>query len=412
MNNTNIKHINPSKLDIVMQEDGYCLYYDYHPLLINNTRIVADSPKILNYLITELTFNISDDSYKNRLIKSYIDFLVTKDFAAKFNNLKEQIRNDYFLKKKLHQQIDVNESKKIFELYEKEQFALAFIFNSSTSITKAFSIFLKENGFNDFYDDEQNSERLYLFINEYITNLSKIEKFIVLFLNDTYNSGILLPLLLIAKKISPLEFTNSLISIKLLSENDSELNDSTCKELYKKTHYEVLKIKEFVDIIIAADSESDSLFNIINSGESNNLEFKSTLRWNLRDNKKDTAIEHSALKTIAAFLNSNGGTLLLGVKDNGEILGIETDSFENIDKFQLHLWNLIKVSLGQDLNPYINSYFETVENKTVCIVKCLKSKIPVFLNHKGYDEEFYIRVGPGSVKLGLKDTHNYILENF
>ena len=61
-------------------------------------------------------------------------------------------------------------------------------------------------------------------------------------------------------------------------------------------------------------------------GESKTLEFKSTLRWNTKEDRKDDkVITHSALKTVAAFLNTDGGDLLIGVRDDGSIIGIERD---------------------------------------------------------------------------------------
>jgi len=47
------------------------------------------------------------------------------------------------------------------------------------------------------------------------------------------------------------------------------------------------------------------------------------------------------LKAIVAFCNSAGGELLIGVADDGSIVGIEHDGFSNEDKFQLHLRNLL-----------------------------------------------------------------------
>jgi type I restriction enzyme R subunit len=69
-------------------------------------------------------------------------------------------------------------------------------------------------------------------------------------------------------------------------------------------------------------------------GESKTLEFKSTLRWNLKEDRQDDKfVTHAVLKTIAAFLNTDGGDLLIGVADDGSIVGIERDQLESDDKF-------------------------------------------------------------------------------
>ena len=87
--------------------------------------------------------------------------------------------------------------------------------------------------------------------------------------------------------------------------------------------------------------------DMVATGETPTLEFKSTLRFNLRAERHDDQITHTCVKTVAAFLNSEGGRLLIGVADDGKIVGIERDEFPNTDKFQLHLLNVLKSSLGK-----------------------------------------------------------------
>ena len=80
-------------------------------------------------------------------------------------------------------------------------------------------------------------------------------------------------------------------------------------------------IKNFLfDQYLRAHRQAEEL---IKRGESKTLEFKATLRWNLRENRQDdSVVTHAALKTIAAFLNTEGGDLLIGVADDGSIVGI------------------------------------------------------------------------------------------
>ncbi len=83
------------------------------------------------------------------------------------------------------------------------------------------------------------------------------------------------------------------------------------------------------------------LLDVIQSGEHGFLEFKSTMRWNWKENRLDKKMEEIILKTIAAFNNAEGGKLLIGVTDEGDILGLESDynTFKeaNKDHFELHL---------------------------------------------------------------------------
>lgn len=158
------------------------------------------------------------------------------------------------------------------------------------------------------------------------------------------------------------------------------------------------------------DSPEDLLESIKN-GEDDKLEFKSTLRTNLYTNEIDKKIEHSVLKTIAAFLNSEGGRLLIGVSDDGEILGIEKDRFENNDKFNLHFTNILKQQIGNEYLPFLDFKLILIENKNILKVECLKSERPVFLK-TSEGEKFYIRVGPASVKITGSKIIEYIKNNF
>ena len=77
------------------------------------------------------------------------------------------------------------------------------------------------------------------------------------------------------------------------------------------------------------------------------MEFKSSLRVNLHTGNQDPRIEHAVLKTLAAFLNTRGGTLVIGVDDKGVPLGLENDGFQTEDKMDQHLANLIQTDSGR-----------------------------------------------------------------
>jgi predicted HTH transcriptional regulator len=98
---------------------------------------------------------------------------------------------------------------------------------------------------------------------------------------------------------------------------------------------------------------------------------------NLHTNKNDDAITHACLKTIAAFLNTDGGLLLIGVADDGSIVGIERDGLQNADKFQRHLWNTLRQSLGEVSSINVNTEVLPVDDKSICLVECKPSAEPV-----------------------------------
>ncbi len=96
-------------------------------------------------------------------------------------------------------------------------------------------------------------------------------------------------------------------------------------------------------------------------------------------------VTHAALKTIAAFLNTEGGDLLIGVADDGSIVGIERDQFESDDKFMLHLAQVVRNGLGDRAGTCIDPKMQVVQGKTVCVVSCQRSPEPVFLKWKGME---------------------------
>lgn len=157
--------------------------------------------------------------------------------------------------------------------------------------------------------------------------------------------------------------------------------------------------------------EQISTKEIIERGESDYVEFKSTLRWNLHSTKKDKVIENASLKTIAAFMNTSGGTLIVGVADEGTILGLETDKFENHDKLLLHLTKIIKDRIGSLFIKFLHFSIEKINGKDILRIDCSPSTIPAYLKD-GNVEYFYIRTGPSTTNLRLSKVYVYIKERF
>jgi len=210
-----------------------------------------------------------------------------------------------------------------------------------------------------------------------------------------------LPMVLISGIISPMEYAKGLIALKI--QMDKLMSDILLDVTYAQGYLECLDQKIELGRQVGL---------IIREGENDTIEFKSTLRWDIRAGKTNQAVERACLKTIAAFLNSIGGALLIGIRDDGSIEGIESDKFVNEDKFLLHLWTLIRTCLGRDVSSYIRTTLEKMDEKTVCMVQCQKSNRPVFLRQPGFDEAFYIRVGPSSNAMDISEALKYIADHF
>jgi hypothetical protein len=172
--------------------------------------------------------------------------------------------------------------------------------------------------------------------------------------------------------------------------------------------YATLDTEKFEEELTMAEFD---LSKVVVNGESEAVEFKSTLRTNLRTGNKDPRVELSALKTLAGFLNTNGGMLVIGVSDDGSPVGVQADGFENEDKMNLHLVNIVKTRMGVQAITSLHAHFDDHDDYRVMVVKCCKSPTPVFLKD-GDAERFYIRTGPSTTELSVSQTQEYIKRRF
>lgn len=170
-----------------------------------------------------------------------------------------------------------------------------------------------------------------------------------------------------------------------------------------------------------APPEGDAeIANLIAQGESTTIEFKSTARWNLVETKKDRTMEEVILKTVAGFLNAQGGTLLIGVNDAGEAIGLAPDyrtlksGKQNRDGFELWLMgDLLLKELGNDLAPAISISFHLLNGQDICKVTLSPSPREVFVTLKDKNGQskklFFIRAGNSTRSLDdPSEMLNYI----
>jgi hypothetical protein len=150
---------------------------------------------------------------------------------------------------------------------------------------------------------------------------------------------------------------------------------------------------------------------LIAKGESADLEFKSTFRWDLKENKVNRALEAVVLKTLAGYMNGNGGTLLIGVADNGSIVGLE-DDYKTLKKpdrdgFEQALMTAVATQLGGDACHSVQTMFHSVEQKDVCRVITAPAHRPVYLR-AGETPKLYVRTGVSTRELNVQEAVNYM----
>ena len=144
--------------------------------------------------------------------------------------------------------------------------------------------------------------------------------------------------------------------------------------------------------------------SLIESGESAAVEFKSTARLNLHTGEQDQAIMWAVVKTIAAFMNTNGGTLLVGVGDDGRPVGVESDypfvKGKDRDGWELSLTTAVKNALGPVAATDLAVGFSTLEERTIARIDVRPGAEPVFATKKGEQRElFFARLNNSSEEI-------------
>jgi len=174
----------------------------------------------------------------------------------------------------------------------------------------------------------------------------------------------------------------------------------------------------------APPTGDSAIADLIAQGESATLEFKSTARWNIVEAKPDPKMEEIIVKTIAAFLNSQGGTLLIGVDDSGQAIGLANDyrtfksGKQNRDGFELWLMgDLLLRTLGNDLASAIAISFHSLNGQEICKVTVSPSPREVVLKIKDKNgqpkQSFFIRAGNSTRGLDdLNEMLNYIRDRW
>lgn len=182
------------------------------------------------------------------------------------------------------------------------------------------------------------------------------------------------------------------------------------------THYAAL-IRELItpQQLEISSFRRQPIAALIAQGEGQYLEFKASFSWDYHRRRINKALNKAALKNVAAFMNTTGGILLMGVGDDGEILGLEQEmqtlGKPNIDGFENTFNMAFNKLIGVEHSEYIDLDFDQIDGKTVCRVTILPAAAPVYLT-QGDKEEFFIRTGNSSQPLPLGKAVTYIQRHF
>ena len=160
-----------------------------------------------------------------------------------------------------------------------------------------------------------------------------------------------------------------------------------------------------------AEQVYESMEMLLRKGESATLELKSTLRWDLKQQRINRDLESVVVKTIAGFLNSAGGTLLVGVDDARNPIGLQYD-YETLrkkdrDGFEAFLFKLLLDAYGRDIAPFLHVDFDEVSGKDVCRVATKPSSRPVYVVDSGGKDHLFIRTGNSTIELSAREAVEY-----
>lgn len=214
----------------------------------------------------------------------------------------------------------------------------------------------------------------------------------------------------------------SALKLQLIPE-DATLWEIENFEQFLKARREMLAehLNNFLETITKTeDVEIDiTTEDLILEGESEELELKSSFRWNYKAEISDKKMENVIMKSISAFGNGQGGKLIIGVDDEGEVLGLDYD-FNSLgggkDEFELHLRNLINSNFGKVFaTNNIKIKFEEIDEKDICVIDIKKSTKPLYVEiseNNQRSKKFYVRSGNTSQELSIEDVSDYISNRF
>lgn len=159
----------------------------------------------------------------------------------------------------------------------------------------------------------------------------------------------------------------------------------------------------------------DDITALLNALEGPTLEFKSSLRWDYKEQKINKELERVAARTLAAFMNAEGGTLVVGVSPDRRVLGLDADlvtiSQHDLDGWEGALRTALNNHLDKDVAAVVAVNFAAVDGQTVALVRADRETKPIFLRNNN-QTEFHVRAGNRTEMMGVQEATSYIQKHF
>jgi len=173
----------------------------------------------------------------------------------------------------------------------------------------------------------------------------------------------------------------------------------------------IIQVAIILFVMRRSFGEEKTIHEIIRGNESEQIEFKTTFRWDVKRNQVNKELERGVVKTIAAFLNSEGGSLVIGVDDRREVFGLDPDlsslTKKNHDGFENHFNNIFRAMIGPEFRRFVRLSFHHINGKYVCLVQVEPAHRPVYVKTEK-NEDFFIRTGNATTALKMSEVAAYL----
>jgi type I restriction enzyme R subunit len=155
---------------------------------------------------------------------------------------------------------------------------------------------------------------------------------------------------------------------------------------------------------------------LIDNDEDFAVEFKSTARWDLRENQPNKAMEDAVVKTVAGFLNTDGGTLLIGIGPNRQVVGLDFDyprvKPPNGDGFVNWLTTHLTNALGHAAVMRTRARIAPHNGREICRLDVARSSQPVWAKTSSGDRMFFVRMNNSTRKLPDAELEIYLADHW
>ncbi|MBI2038596.1 MAG: putative DNA binding domain-containing protein, partial [Candidatus Nealsonbacteria bacterium] len=221
---------------------------------------------------------------------------------------------------------------------------------------------------------------------------------------------------LLISDIDSLIFRQSLLE-KLANCGTVVIKNRFFKNIFLRNIESAEKVRDVVgnlvekNKILDKNAEIISVRDLISKGENHYLEFKQGLRWDSKQRAINKGLEKAAMKSIAGFLNSDGGKFIIGVADDKTIYGLEQDyktlPRQDRDGFENHFNHIFQSMISPRFRQFVKLNFEKIDGRDICLVEIKPSDSEVYLKSNNA-EEFFIRTGNTTSTLTMSEAQDYI----